>query len=1307
MNLLTHSKRVVSVCLFLAFFLAITPVVLYAQSATSGVVTGTVTDPSKASVPGAKITLTLKGTGFVLNAVTDSSGGYTFGAVPPGEYTLKISAKGFRTAEVSKLIVEIAKQTTMDMALEVGAATEVVEVVASTGSELQTTDASIGQVLGGEALGRMPSNGRSANSLLLIQPGVAPDAPAGLNSSGGGDIGGGQISGSRSEQVTFTIDGGDATSDLEGSNNYIAPDHESSAVSAVVPVPLEDTSEFRVSTSNPNSTFGRSSGGQVSLLTKEGTNTIHGSAYEYHQDSGLNSNSWDNNFSHINKPHSVDNRFGGQVGGPVIKDKLFYSGFFEARRFYDNSTVTRVVPTDTLKKGILTFGGVQYNFNPANGPLTAACGGPCDPRGIGVSPVIMSQMALYPTGNNSTVGDGSNTTGFTFNVATPIITYVAKGKINYNLNSKWSMFATYQYSKTTRTGTDQVNLLTRAAASGDPYYASFYTAQIQGQLTPNLISVTHGSFLRNWWAWLRTSPTPLVSGTNAALQISGEGRGTGGDSATESKLFADPINVNTQQARSRIWDGHDWYIAQDMTWVHGKHTIQFGGAGYIWNDYHLRTDDVLGGLTSAPINYIGSHDNSSNSFVAVSSAFEPTALNPNDAARWNGLYASILGLVDHSAQIETRNGSFQPNPLGTPLFDRVKIPSFTNYVQDVWKVRPTLTVTIGVNYGVQLPPSEATGKEVVLAYAATGTPVNYQEFLQNRVTNLSQGVPYNPSFSLIPVNSLSGNLRGKMRFEDWTDVGPRVAVAWQVPFNNQFFGDHKTVIRGGYAKIFDRTSAVNQVLSPLLTGGLADVDECSAPLKPAVAGGPAICGGNGSDPTNAFRIGPDGNTVPVPAPVAQTIPFVPGTFGLILSAPLDPFATPGYSHSIDFTIQRALPHNMFVEIGYIGRFSRNLPQGQALNAPYYLTRATAGGQTYAQAFDAVAKQLRAGTAPAAVTNQPFFEAIMGGTAACNTNFGSSCTTALAGSDSSDWVKGDLNSLSLFALNFMAPSSLDNQQIFEFAGNTDRGFSNYNAGFVTFRKNMSHGLQFQADWTWSHAIGNGGTNQQYLVSSNSPYNINLDKSSETFDHRHVFHISSYYELPFGKGKTFAAGNNFVDRIIGGWHMSGIWTYFTGGPFCAGADGNYGSFFNVDCGIPTGSLPSLTKHSGVAGSAVAGSDGDPGNGGSGLNAFANPGAVFSSLRRPLLSVDGQIPFDQFRAFPYWNLDFSIGKNVAVTERFRLVFTADAFNVFNHVIFNTPSLDLGNPSGFGVISSQANTIQDNGSYGRALQLGLRFEF
>jgi carboxypeptidase family protein len=1297
-NLLIRSKRVVSVCLFLAFFLAITPVLLYAQTATSGVVTGTVTDASKASVPGAKIILALKGTGFVLNATTDSAGSYTFASVPPGEYTLKISAKGFRTAEVSKLNVEIAKQSTLNMTLEVGAATEVVEVVASTGAELQTTDATIGEVMSGEALQRFPVNGRSASSLLLLQPGVEPDVPSGLNSSLGGDIGGGQISGARSEQITFTIDGGDATSDLEGSNSYISPDHESPAVSSVVPIPIEDTAEFRVATSNPNSTFGRSSGGQVSLLTKEGTNTIHGSAYEYHQDSGLNSNSWDNNFSQIHKPHSVDNRFGGQVGGPIIKDKLFYSGFFEARRFYDNSTETRVIPTDTLKKGILTFGGVQYNFNPANGPLTTACGGPCDPRGIGVSPVVMAQLALYPEGNNATVGDGSNTTGFTFNVATPVIQYVAKGKINYNLNSKWSLFATYQYSKITRTGDDQVNILTRAAASGDPYYASFYTFQAQGQLTPNLISVTHGSYLRNWWAWLRTTPTPLVSGTNSALQISGEGVGLDSESASLSKLFADPININTQQARSRIWDGHDWYIAQDMTWIHGKHTIQFGGAGYIWDDYHLRTDDVLGGLTSAPINYIGSLDNSSNSFVSVGSAFEPTALNPNDASRWNGLYASILGLVDHSAQIETRDGRFQPNSLGTPLFDRVRIPSFTTYVQDVWKVRPSLTITFGMNYGVQLPPSEASGKEVVMAYADSNTPVNYQEFLQNRVAALSQGVPFNPTFTLIPVNSLSGNLRGKMRFEDWTDVGPRVAVAWQVPFNNKFFGDHKTVIRGGYGKVFDRTSAVNQVLSPLLTGGLADVDECAAPQAPSVAGSISCGVASGTDPTNAFRIGHDGNTIPIPAPTAQTIPFTPAApFGLILSAPLDPFATPGYSHSIDLTIQRALPHNMFVEVGYIGRFSRNLPQGQALNAPYYLMRATKGGQTLAQAFDAVALQLRAGVKPGAVTAQPFFETLLGGTAFCLNpkNFGSTCTAAVASADSTDWIRGDLNSVTEFALNFLTPSFIDNMQILEFAGNTDRGFSNYNAGFVSFRKNMSHGLQFQADWTWSHAIGNGGTNQQYLVSSNSPYNINLDRASETFDHRHIFHISSYYELPFGKGRTFALGNNVANRIIGGWHMSGIWTYYTGGPFCAGADGNYGSFFNVDCGIPSGSLPSLSLHSGVAGSA------------SGLSAFANPGAVFSSLSRPLLSVDGRVPFDQFSAFPYWNLDFSVGKNLAVTERFRMVLTADAFNLFNHVIFKTPSLDLSNASQFGVISSQANTILDKGAYGRALQLGLRFEF
>jgi len=1278
-----------------------------AQSSSTGLVTGTVTDPTGAVVPNATVTIQQAGTNATQVQTTDASGRFVFASVPPGDYTMKVVAKGFRTAVINKLDVEVAKSRTVDVKLELGETSEVIEVMASTMTELQTTDATVGETLSGTELSRMPVLGRSAAALVFLQPSVAPDvsnAPTG--NGGGGDTGGGAIAGARSEQVTFTIDGGDATSDLEGSNSYVSPSRESSAVSPVVPVPIDSTQEFRVSTSNPNSLFGRSSGGQISILTKEGTNVIHGAAYEYHEDDGLDANGWTNNFNGIHKPHLVDNRFGGDVGGPIIKNKFFYYGFYEGRRFHDNATISRVVPTDTLKQGILRFRDasgniVSYNLNPANGALTSACGSSgnsaCDPRGIGISPVIASQLALYPTGANTTLGDGLNTIGLVANVATPIRTDVGKLKLSYNFNNKWSMFATFQYAKTDRTGTEQVNILgTPKPASGDPYYSTFYTFQVTGQLTSNLVSTTHGSFLRNWWAWARTAPQTFVSGTDAPLQLTGEGVG---GTNTLGKLLADPVNINTQQARARIWDGHDWYIAQDMSWTKSSHTVQFGGAGYIWHDYHLRTDDVLGGLTSAPIYYIGARGGSQMSNAQITSAFRPptcggsvttNCIQSGDVSRWNSLFATVLGLVDHSSQIQTRDGNFNPNPLGTPLFDKTTIPSFTTYLQDVWKLRPSLTLTVGLDWGVQLAPSEEAGKEVVLTYADTNTPVNYREYLQSRAQQLAKGNIFNPSFGLIPVNHLTGPLQGKMRVTDWTDLSPRIAVAWQVPFQNKLFGNNQTVIRAGYAKVFDRTSAVNEVLSPLLTGGLADVDKCAGPTSAATTGA-FTCSGLRTDPSSAYRIGVDGTGPGVPAPTSQNIPYIPGApFGLFLSAPLDPYVTPGYSHSITFSVQRALAHNLFLELGYIGRFSRNLPQGESLTSPYYLMKDAKSGQTYAQAFDAVAQQLRAGVDPSLVTPQPFFENLIG----------PGGTVLAASDDASDLINGDLNSFGTFEVNFDTPQFLDNMQVFEFAGVTDGGYSNYNAGYLVFRKAMSSGLQFQYDWTWSHAIGNQGINQQYLYSSNSPYNFNIDRSSELFDHRHVMHFSWYYELPFGKGKRFASSGGALNQIVGGWHTAGIFTYFSGAPLCIGADGNYGSFFNFDCAIPSKRLGGFSPHSGVPGSGGIATTGDPAVGGSGLNAFRDPATVFNNLSHPLLSQFGRVPFDQLNAFPYWNIDLSVGKNFAFTERYHLVFTMDAVNILNHVVFATPSLDLGSPTNFGVINAQANQP-------RAIQLGLRFEF
>jgi len=1253
------------------------------QTSTSGFVSGTLMDQSGALVTGVSVTLTQIGTNAVLTANTDSAGRYIFPVVTPGTYSLKFSKQGFRTRVVNKLVVEVAKSSTVDERLEVGTQSDIVEVTAESGmTELQTTDAAVGEVLSGAELNRMPVAGRSAARLVFYQPAVAPDTPVGLGPNSGSDVGNGQIAGSRSEQVTFYLDGGDATSDLEGSNSYVTPDQESAGISPVVPVPQDAIDEFRVSTNNPNSSYGGSSGGQISMLSKSGTNAIHGTVYEYHDDSGLNANGWTNNHAGIPKPFSIDNRFGAGAGGPIIKDKLFFYGFYEGRRFKDNTIITRIVPTASLKSGIITDPAslATYNFNPANGPLASNCGaGACDPRGLGVSPAVMAQLALLPAGNDPSQGDGVNTIGDLLNIPTPISSDIGKLKLNYSFNSKWSAFGTYQYSRTKRTGTEQIDVLTGKSVSSDPYYANFYTFQVTGALTPTFTSVTHGSFLRNWWSWVRTTPSPQIPGIVQALQIAGEGRG---DSSGTGKLVADPININTQQARGRVWDGHDWFIAQDFTAVKGRHTIQFGGTGRIWHDFHLRTDDVLGGLTSAPIDYVGSHDQSNMTNVTISAANQPAAgFNCTPVCstkRYNGLYAALLGLVDHSAQIETRDGNFNANSLGTPLFDNVTIPSFTTYLQDVWKARPSLTITAGLNWGAQISPSEQSGKEVVLTYANGNTPVNYREYLQNRANLLGQGQLYNPDFGLVPVNHLSYPFTKQMRHTDWTDFGPRIAVAYQLP-------DQKTVIRGGYALVYDRSSAVNQVLSPLLTGGLADVASCAGP----VIGG--ACSGVTTGPANAFRIGVDGNSVPVPAPTSQPIPFVPAApFGLFLSAPLDPFATPGYAHSFDLTVQRSLGHQFTLELGYIGKFSRNLPQGESLTSPYYKMKDPVSGQTYAQAFDFAANQTRAGIDPILTppTPQAFFENVIG-TPTC-VGFGFvSCTQEVMFEDGGDLSVSDLNSFGTFEVNFLTPQFLDNMQVFEFAGITDHGYSNYNAGFLSLKKAFSQGLQFQFNWTWSHAIGNGGTNQQYLVSSNSPYNINLDKSSETFDHRHVINTTWYYELPFGKGKRFGTDSGILDRIIGGWSTAGIFSYYTGAPECVNAVGNYGSFFTNDCAF--GNVPKMSKHTLADGS---------------VNGFADPAAVSSGLQYPQLSVNTKIPFDELRAFPYWNIDFGLTKTLAVTERFKIVLGADALNIFNHTVlanpdeFGTLDATLAGTTQFGAIDSQANIE-------RKLQLGVRIEF
>ena len=1329
-------KRAVLVLTVLLCMCAVTPTLLFSQATTSGTVTGTVADPTGALVPGAEVTLVQQGTNATQTTTTDSAGRYLFPAVNPGMYTVKCTAKGFRTTAFSQVQVEVLKSVTIDFKLELGAASQVVEVMASTGAELQTTDAAIGTVIGGDMLLRLPALARSVTSILMMQPAVSPSMP------GMGDVNGGQVAGANVDQTTFYVDGGDATSDLEGTNGYVSPPGEPQPAPFIA-VPAETTQEFRVVTANPTASFARSQGGEVAILTKSGTNSLHGSAYEYYYGNATTANSWRLNRLNIKQAHSVNNRFGTSVGGPILKDKLFIFGNYEGRRFYQNATLTQVVPTNTARAGILQFQDAAGNIDSYNLATTTACvtptnpTGACDPRHIGISPLIQNYFKLLPAPNDTSAGDGLNSAGYTATFPQPQIEDLGVVRVDYNFNSKWNFFTTYHYNRYNLQTTSQFNIScptstpncstgTDKLISGTPVQPRFVTFMLQGSPSSHFTTQTHGSYMRDWWAWNRSPVIPLVAGSAGAMQVSGEGRtGDGG----AGKSWGDPINFDTQNARSRFWAGRDYFVAEDATWLRGAHTFAFGGGYYLWLLNHQRTDVVTGGLTGGPIYWVGQNVHNGGSFLDLTGDQIPTTcggaittncIQSSDVQTWITEATSLMGLLDRSSQVGTRDGDFIASRLGTPLIDFVKTHTFATYFQDSWKIKPAITLTYGLSYGVQFAPTERDGKQVLLVFGATNQPlINARAYFQNRNAALTSGgsfangpVGSDATFGFSPIRHVPG--RSSSATTSWRDLSPRVAVAWNVPYTNRIFGNKQTVIRAGYSILWNRNNGVQEALTPLLGDGLAEIDTCDAPTFNG-ANNPATCNPGGSiDASNGFRLGVDGSTVPIPAFTNAPIPLIPGpVFGLSRTSIQDPGIRQPYSHNVSLDVQRAFAHNLFVDIGYIGKFARNLWQNVDLNAadPF----AKNAGQTLAQAFDCLSLEARhlaapsglscnsANTATSGFTPQPFFE---------NAPYGApGVTLAAANCDPADLRFGALSSFMLFNYDILSltgcagpfpPQSLDPLQAVLNNMTTDGGLANYNAGFISVRKSMSQGLDASFNYTWSHAVGTGGQNflgQQYtFYSPATPFNFFSGWGSNNGDRRHVINASWYYLLPFGKGRQFATSNNILDRVVGGWYVSGIYTWATGLPDCVGADGDYGAVTGFTCAVGPNLFGKTDRHSGVAGSGGVGVSGTAHQ-----NLFADPAAVYNSLSRPLLSVDGRPDAEQFNLPRSWNLDLSVGKNILSTERYKMLFTAEAFNVFNHPLFCVNfgcSLDLARKRQFGVLGGADNSP-------RLVQLGLRFEF
>jgi Carboxypeptidase regulatory-like domain len=1274
-----------------------------AQTSTTGFVQGTVTDPQGAVVAGAEVKLLDQATNRSQTEKTNAEGLYTFVNVLPGTYTVTVTTTGFRTAELGELKVEVNKSYTANFTLELGEVTAVVQVQASVAAELQSTDAQVGNVIETKVLRSLPTFGRSTLELISLQPTTTP----------GGFGSGGTVSGARSDQNTILLDGVDVSDNLTGGQGVSFTQS---------PVGVDAVSEFRMTVTNPNATFGRSAGGQVTLVSPRGGNAFHGVGYWYHQNDNLNANSWTNNRVGIPKKELKDNRGGFGVNGPIWKDHTFFFGNYEVRRFPQSTVFTRLVPTNSLRNGTLTFRDASGNIVAYPLANSTRCGDAgnlaCDPRGLGISPTVKAMFDLLPAGNDITLGDGLNTTGFRGTAPTSLTADAVTFRLDHLITQKMQFMGRYSYQRNLAPQAGQLDIrdpnnvaILRALNTR----GANVTGGLDYTISQNIVNSFRFGWVQNKSDLIGTNPFSVAStlgltGTNSSI----------GQVAIDLGILNEPIDVAAQSARTQILKDRNIQYSDSVVWTKGSHTMSFGGEIHSLPFVFTHNDQVT--FLTGPIAALASGSNltipAANQPPPCSTSITTNCLRTEDQTLWNNLYAATLGMLDNLSIVGARDGSLNPLPFGNDLVTETNMHYFQFHFQDTWRVRPSLTVNYGLNYSWATPPTEKLDRIALVTELNTGEVFSANSYLEAKRKAAEQGQVFNPTIGVRPIKD-SG--RDSLFDTDYSNLGPRIAVAWNPSYDkgilNHLLGDRRSVVRAGFGIVYDRVNTVSVILPAAFGIGFGQVLQTLAPpCNSSGTPGPGCNAGAGAGNRglSAFRLGVDGS-VPVPSFAQATSPIVPAVLNGGITYATDPERKIGRNYLIDFTIQRELPARLLMEVGYIGRLGRDLPTGIDLDSSPYFFKDSASGQTFAQAYDRVACVLRGDAGktiggfacPASLQAQPWFENQLPGVGTATV------ASAFRGLFLTNNVSSLFLNMSALRLQRGLPA-YNNLQLLAILMASNGGTSNYHAMFATLRNRPWHGLQFDLNYTLSKALDQVGDVQNNLSLISSGFDRDLDYGPAQSDRRHIFNSIFTYDLPFGAGQRWSSSHGAVERIIGGWYVSGIYRAYSSLPYFV-TDNNGTVWGGTLAGVPgQGAIPTGDRsaldtgvHAGVGGSGGVGTVGNPGAKGSGLNLFPDPEAAFKSFRRILLSQDGrQGRASYFRGPGFWNLDFRVAKSTRIAERVRFEFSFDFFNVFNHVNLAAPSLSLSSPANFGVFTSQV--VPSNRIDGaRAIQFGSRISF
>jgi hypothetical protein len=1213
-----------------------------AQAGTQGKVVVTVEDPTGAVVPGATLTLVEHQTNDTYTAKTNASGDYTFVALPIGVYTLTIGRSGYSTKVYSDVIVQVDQVTDLRTQLTVGSTTQTVQITAETAPVVDTTSNAIGTVIDTKQIQDLPLNGRDITALSTIVPGYS------------GQNGEGTFNGLPITDQGSNIDG------MVGNSQRMKFD---SNIEPAVQPRLENIEQMSVQTDqlDLNSGFGQAST-QVNFVSRRGNNQFHGTAYEDFRNSGLNANTWYNDAVGERKNKLILNDFGASVGGPILRDKLFFFGTFAMSKQPGSSTATNDVFTSAAQSGTFTYTGTDGAAHTAN-LLSIA-------QNNGLPSTVNAEVAKQFSAINSAVGSGKlagtsdpNYNQVAFLNSSPTTNYFPVGRIDYNASQKARMYLSFMYTQNNQPG-----------VTAPTFPGSGFANQQAGNQTKNFTTsygfdyVFSPQMMNQFKAGFLYDVT--LYAYNAAPLYANEPTVNwnypGASGNMSGQTYQAPINTYYP-----IWDFSD-----SMTLQRGKHTFQFGVSWYKEQDHYW---NAPGGFYNYNFG-LASGDPAINAFTNSGATPSLPDASQAEVTKADALYAILVGRLsgvtgENSYNIKTgqyaQTGTMSEYPLDEAS------SAWSLFGEDSWRVTPTLTLNYGLRWDIYSPETDLTGQYHSADEASIYGPTAVGDLFDpgslkgdQNPTIAVHTAPYAP-FRVTPQPAFGfawnphitdGPLKGILGGDKTVIRGGYALRRFSQPY--QYFWDYATDYGQFYYQQFNLLANTTGQPGTFAPGSLAIGDTLPAPIL---------------SPANYQASAPESEF---------TYTGGPGVNGI------EPNLKQPYAQSWNFGIQRGIGRSMAIEVRYNGNrtlhnwigvdpnevnifengFLKDFKNAQA-------NLAASGGNSFSSSYG---------------NPTPILDAAFGGSGAgdyTNTQFINYLNTGQAGSFASTLagINGDVPffcnlvgaGFSPCATNAGYTGAGAGYPVNFFQANpytggyssgemVSAGYSNYNGLQVDLRQGAWHGLQYDTNYTFSHSLGVSGSNS-WTGSYNAFTLRNLGQSygPTMFDIRHVLHANGTYDLPVGKGRAYLSHNRALDAVVGGFTLGTIVTWQSGAPAMFG--GGYYTFNDVgDGGIRlNGVTPSQLQ--------------------SAIGVHEVPGQPYANLINPkyLVSTSGgganssyitpNITPGTFGLHPYIHGPRQFYQDMALTKRFpiheALNFNLQAsfINLWNHPVF-------GNADGYG---------------------------